>query len=134
MLLQISKYSSKSLRVDVSKLKKKSSLLFENTTVEKTKIKANVLLWTKVTFYRAGASWYTIEIWKVKGRSYYYLSWKYSHKSPFHLPQFFFQAMCSWNYCLFLEYSLDGWSLVPECFFEFRKLPKFGCRRLWSRA
>ena len=37
MLLQISKYNPMSLRVDASKLKK-SSLLLENTTVEKTKI------------------------------------------------------------------------------------------------
>ena len=60
MLLQISKYTPKSLRVDVFKLKK-SSLVFESTTVEETKIKESVLLWTKVTFYRADASWYTIE-------------------------------------------------------------------------
>ena len=29
--------------------------------------------------------------------------------------------------------SLDGWSHVPECLFEFQKLPKFGCYRLWSK-
>ena len=48
---RISKYTPMSLRVDASKLKK-SSLLLENTTVEKTKIQENVLLWGKVTFYR----------------------------------------------------------------------------------
>ena len=60
MLLQISKYTPKSLRIDDYKLKK-SSLVFESTTVEKTKIMESVLLWTKVTFYRAYAGWYTIE-------------------------------------------------------------------------
>ena len=45
-----------SLRVDASKLKKKSSLLLDNTTVKKTKIQENVLLWAKVTFYRDDTS------------------------------------------------------------------------------
>ena len=44
MLLQISKYTSMSLRVDASKFnKKKTSFLLENTTEEKTIIKENVL-------------------------------------------------------------------------------------------
>ena len=55
MLLQISKYNPMSLRVDASKLKK-SSLLLENMTVEKTKTQENELLWAKVTFYRADAN------------------------------------------------------------------------------
>ena len=45
----------------------------------------------------------------------------------------FFRPICSWNYFLLLEYSLDGWSHVLECFFEFQKLPKFGCHRLSSK-
>ena len=33
-------------------------------------------------------------------------------------PNFFFRPTCSWNDCSSPEYSLVGWSHVPECFFE----------------
>ena len=31
-------------------------------------------------------------------------------------PNFFFRPTCSWNDCSSPEYSLVGWSHVPECF------------------
>ena len=54
---------------------------------------------------------------KVKG-SLSDLFWKYCQNSPFNLPQFFVRPTCSWNDCSSPEYSLVGWSHVPECFFE----------------
>ena len=58
---------------------------------------------------------------KVKGRSYYLgdLPWKYSHKSPFHTPIFFFDQCVAEIIAFSWSIVLMGKALYQSAFLSF---------------